>query len=117
MMLDISILSSATFLPMMLSGSFRETVRNAREPREKAFSSALVGNVSTDGKTGRRVAGGEMSWLSAPSSGVESDSVEWRSHKVALFLAFVGAVAGTCPSSDESRLLELLAGSASAATR
>lgn len=45
---------------MMLSGSFRETVRNAREPREKAFSSALVGNVSTDGKTGRRVAGGEM---------------------------------------------------------
>lgn len=115
MMLDRSNPSSATFLPITLSGSLIDIVRKAREPREKALSKTLVGDVSTDGKTGRLVGDVEMSWFSALSSGVELDSVEWRSHKFVLFLRFVGAVDYTRPSSEESRL-ELLAGSASAAT-
>ena len=107
---------------MMLSGSFREIVRKAREPREKALSSALVGVVSADGKTpwtGGRVANGEMSCFSTLSSVVESDSVEWRSHALAtsgVLLTFGGAIDDTRPSSDVSRLLEVLAGSASVAT-
>ena len=99
----------------MLSGSFREIVRKARDPREKALSNAVVGGVNTDGKAGSRVGDVAMSWFSALSSGVESDSLEWRSHESVLFLTFVGAVDGKRPSSEESRL-EVLAGSVSAAT-
>lgn len=115
-MLDISSLSLATFLPMMLSWSFKEIVRKAREPQEKALSSALVGVVSTDGMAGERFVDGGINWFFTLSSGVESDSVEWRSHKLVLLLTFVGVIGDTHPSSDVSRLLEVLAGSVTAAT-
>jgi len=45
----------------ILSGSSTGIVRKARGLREKAVSSALVRDVSTDGRTAPYVAGGEVS--------------------------------------------------------